>query len=153
MSLIDLELPAVDDCVPADVRCLLREADRRIRRFQRDARVPGFVPSDFAHVYRVLHALASTELSPGRLFCEWGSGFGVVTCLAAMLEFDACGIEIEAELIEHARRLADDFSLPVRYLHGSYLTRQDAQSLADHEEFAWLVTGDGLPALEIEPAD
>src|SRR5437588_11422574 len=136
MSLIDLELPAVDDCVPADVRCLLREADRRIRRFQRDARVPGFVPSDFAHVYRVLHALASTELSPGRLFCEWGSGFGVVTCLAAMLEYDAVGIEVEAELVDAARDLAGDFGVPATFVHGSYLPADCDTS----GEFAWLDT-------------
>jgi hypothetical protein len=84
------------------------------------------VASDYSRVYEILHAVAASRLAPGNLFCEWGSGFGVVACLAAMLGFDACGIEIEAELVHHARRLADDFGLPVHFFHGSFLTSAPA---------------------------
>jgi hypothetical protein len=136
MPLTDLQVSVGDVRVPGDVRLLLREADRRIRRFQRRAHVPGFVPSDFGRVYGVLRHLAVTDLAPGRLFCEWGSGFGVITCLAAMLDFDAFGIEIEEELVEAARRLADDFGLPAEFAHGSFLP---ADASADGE-FAWLST-------------
>jgi len=136
MPLVDLELPVHRDPVPADVRGFLREAGRRIRRFQRDVRVPGFVASDFAHVYRVLRALAETGMPPGQLFCEWGSGYGVVTCLAAMLDFDAIGIEVESKLVDAARQLADDFGVPATFIQGSYLPdRCDTDG-----EFAWLDT-------------
>src|SRR5438552_3384172 len=109
MSLVDVSLSMTPSPLPADVSRFLREADRRIQRFQSECRVPGFVPSDFATAYGVLQALAEADVAPGNLFCEWGSGFGVIACLAAMLEFDACGIEIEARLVEEAQQLADDF--------------------------------------------
>jgi hypothetical protein len=46
------------------------------------------------------------NLSPGDRFCEWGSGLGTVAICASSLGFDACGIEIETELVELARSLA-----------------------------------------------
>src|SRR5947208_15777027 len=98
MPLTEVFLDRSEAAVPADVRAFLREADRRIDEFQRCVRVPGFVPSDFARTYGVLRNLSEANLTPGNLFCEWGSGFGVVACLAAMLDFDAVGIEIEADL-------------------------------------------------------
>src|SRR5436309_15121193 len=104
MPLKDLDLPGGGAAPPADVRAFLREAERRIERFQRTSRSPAFVPSDFAGAYGVLQALAAANLAPGNRFCEWGSGFGVVACLAAMLDFDAYGIEVEAELVDAARR-------------------------------------------------
>ena len=64
-------------------------------------------------------ALAANDILPGTLFCEWGSGFGVVTCLAAMLEFDASGIEIESDLVDAAEDLSADFGLAVEFMCGS----------------------------------
>src|SRR2546421_677746 len=63
MPLTDVRLQLDDDPVPADVRSFLHEADRRIEEFQRHARVPGFVPSDFPRVYRVLRTLSSANLT------------------------------------------------------------------------------------------
>ena len=134
MPLIDLESSRSDAPLPADVRAFLREAARRIRKFQCGAHVPGFVPSDFGRVYGVLRELAATNLGPGRLFCEWGSGFGVIACLAAMLDFDAFGIEVEGELVDAARRLAEDFGLPVEFAHGSFVP----QGTPMDGEYVWL---------------
>ena len=134
MPLIDLEPPRSDAPLPADVRAFLREAARRIRIFQRDAHVPSFVPSDFGRVYGVLRELAANNLGPGRLFCEWGSGFGVIACLAAMLDFDAFGIEVEGELVDAARRLAEDFGLPVEFAHGSFVPH----GTPTDGEYVWL---------------
>jgi len=155
MPLIDLDLPADATPLPREVRAFLREARRRIERFQRECRVPGFVASDFPMIYAALRALVEGGFASGNLFCEWGSGFGVVACLAAMLQFDACGIEIEPELVDHAQRLADDFDLPVRFLHGSFLSARDENALEESDEFAWLTTeGQGAPPeLELGTAD
>jgi hypothetical protein len=37
----------------------------------------------------LLQHLAAQVEAAGKLFCDGGSGFGVVTCLAAWLKFDA----------------------------------------------------------------
>ena len=47
-----------------------------------------FVPSDYDHVWQVLDSL------PRGVFCEWGSGMGIITGLAEILGFSAQGIEI-----------------------------------------------------------
>lgn len=117
----------------------LREADQRIERFQFDHHIPGFVPSDFPKAYRMLRSLVASELATGNLFCEWGSGYGVVTCLAAMLDFDAWGIEIEGDLVDAARRLASDFDLPAQFIRGSFIPKGSEVSLDDNG-FAWLTT-------------
>src|SRR5947207_2983291 len=99
MALVSFDLPVSATALPREVRAFLGEAGRRVERFQRTGHFAAFVPSDFVRAYQVLRSLAEVDLAPAGLFCEWGSGFGVVACLAAMLDFDACGIEIEAELV------------------------------------------------------
>src|SRR5256885_1381872 len=136
MPLLDLNLLVDGTALPGDVRAFLQEAERRIEQFQLDCHLPGFVPSDFARVYGVLSTLSAGDLLPGGLFCEWGSGFGVVACLAAMLEFDACGIEIEGELVGAARQLADDFDLPVEFICGSFIPKGSEAYLHANDRFA-----------------
>ncbi len=132
-----------------NVRLFLDEADRRIEHFQRHSRCPAFVPSDYVRVYAALQAVEAAGLARGRSFCEWGSGFGVVASLAALLGFDACGIEAEEELVAEARLLARDFDLPVTFSHGSFLPAGSAISGKPGEDFAWLETGTASGYLEL----
>jgi hypothetical protein len=155
MALVDVSLSVDRLTLPADVRAFIDDANRRIERFQRDCRVPAFVPSDFAGAYGVLRALAESGAAPGGLFCEWGSGFGVVACLAAMLDFDAHGIEIDAGLVDEARRLAADFGLPVEFVCGSFIPAGAERSVGSEDRFAWLTTRSGGAEEEwdLGPAD
>jgi hypothetical protein len=155
MPLKDLDLPVSATAAPGDVHAFLREAGRRVERFRADRHTPGFVPSDFEGVYRVLRALAAAAPAPGGLFCEWGSGFGVVACLAALLEFDACGIEIDGALVDEARQLAGDFDLPVEFVHGSFIPEGGEAFLAPDDRFAWLTTdaGGAHEQLGLDPDD
>lgn len=125
---------------PPEVRRFLREARRRIGHFARAQHVPAFAACDFGRVYAALHALEGSGLLTGRWFCEWGSGFGVVSCLAAMLGFEAWGIEVEGGLVEAARRLADDFDLAPEFVWGSFIPQDEEARLGEDREFAWLDT-------------
>ncbi len=123
MPLLDIDISINGSVLPDDVVAFLREADLRVSQFVRNSpiRITGFVPSDFVTVYHSLRAITEANLAPGTSLCEWGSGFGVVASLAAMLEFKVCGIEIEGVLVDASRKLADDFGLPVEFVHGSYV--------------------------------
>lgn len=147
MCLAELDLPTNSAKVPRSVQSLLKEADRRIQCFQRDCRVPGFVPSDFGKAYAALRSLAAAELAPGNIFCEWGSGFGVVTCIAAMLDFDAYGIEIESELVDASRQLAEDFDLSAEFVRGSFIPSGGEVILRSSDGFSWLSTEAGMPMM------
>jgi hypothetical protein len=149
IPLADLPLPPDDAPLPRDVRAFLREADRRIERFHTDRSVPAFVASDFTRAYGALKAVASDYVAPGNLFCEWGSGFGVVTCLAAMLEFEAYGIEIDPELVDEARQLADDFGLSAEFVCGSFVPRGGESLLAAADEYSWFTPESGSTAEEM----
>jgi hypothetical protein len=140
MALRNVGRPAAVGPIPPDVGAFLREANRRIRRFQDRNCKPAFVPCDFAGAYRILRHLAAQADAAGTLFCEWGSGFGVVACLAAFLEFDACGIEVDAALVAASRRLAADFDLPVEFVHGSFIPACDELLTRAADSFAWLTT-------------
>ena len=138
MPLASVNLLSHPASLPGTVRSFLHEAQRRIDRFKRAHDVPGFVPSEFEHVYGTLHTLAEAAVAPGDRFCEWGSGLGVVACLAAMIGFDACGIEIEGELVEAAQRLADDFALPVEFVRGSFIPPGGEVCFGAPADYGWL---------------
>ncbi len=127
MSLEDVKIQKIEAALPLDVEAFIEEAHRRIDLYfarQTKLRVPRFVVSDARKAYRVLRAVSEDQLALGRTFCEWGSGFGVITSLASLLGFDACGIEIEESLVEHARQLAADFHLEARFVCGSYIPEE-----------------------------
>jgi hypothetical protein len=141
MPLIDLPPPLVGrEAIPPDVLRFLREADTRIDDFQVGSRTPAFVAGDYEGAYHLLRALADSPLTRGNRFCEWGCGFGVIACLAAMLDFDACGIEIERDLITEARKLADDFEIPVEFVCGSYIPPGGEGRVYNGGNYAWLTT-------------
>lgn len=128
MALSRLEL-TIDQsaAIPAAARSLIDDAAARTDRFieaHKDDPAAGFVPSDFELVYRALRSLKSDRagsLLAGNSFCEWGSGIGVVACLAATLGFDSIGIEIDPRLVEASQKLAREHKLAVQFIHGSYV--------------------------------
>lgn len=123
MPLIDVPLHIPERRLPRDVVEFLGESNQRIKQFveEREIRISGFVPSDFEPVYQALDAIIENNLASGDVFCEWGSGFGVVAMLAELLEFQAYGIEIEDSLVVGARLLADEFDLTADFVTGSFV--------------------------------
>src|SRR5215510_15579898 len=81
-----------------------------------DHQAPRFVPSVPERVWAVLAEVTTRQLPPTRVFCEWGSGFGTATCLAALLGYEAYGLEIDEELVRLARAIARRLGIPVKML-------------------------------------
>lgn len=123
MAVVELEVSFPQQDPPPHIAEFLDEANSRVDEVLQHVRVrqASFVPSDFHAVYDALRVIVDLSLAAGHVFCEWGSGVGVVACLAALMEFDACGIEIQDHLVEAARELADDFDLDVEFIAGSFI--------------------------------
>lgn len=124
MSLETLTLTLKPDFVPPDIAALLTEAERRCDAFfdaGLDRRYPRYLPSNPEIVHAALAALQESNHLRGEVFCEWGSGFGIATCMASLIGYLAYGIEIEEALVERSTQLAKDFGIPVEILCTSYL--------------------------------
>ena len=157
MPLIRLDFDPPPVALPPAALRLLRDADDRIDALRRER--PGdlgsFVPADHAAVYAALAAVRGLRLAPGDTLIEWGSGLGVVACLAAQLGFDAGGIECEPALVEEARALAEAHGLAVPFACGTFVP-PEADHLADAaDDLATLAIGlaDGHDELGLYPAD
>lgn len=139
--LAEIEIAPFTGPLPEHAQAYIEAAKIQIDHFhyvRRGQQFPAFVPSDFEATYRMLRSVSDGFLAPGNRFCEWGSGFGIAAGLAAMLGFDACGIEIHDELVQEAIRLANEFRLPVEFVCGS-LVPPGGEALASQTfEFAWL---------------
>jgi len=123
MALEEIELKLKEVELPARVSALIEEADKRLDHLfesNRNRRVPRFLPSDPVLLYRALDFLTKNDLPPGRVFCEWGSGFGVGAGLAALLGYKSYGLEIEEDLVVLAKELAGDLDIEVENLCTSY---------------------------------
>ncbi len=140
MSLANVPFEPVVRRRPPEVRRFLRAAARRVERYHLRHRLPAFVSSDYDLAYAALSLLGESALAPGDRFCEWGSGLGVVCCLAEMTGFRACGVEARGVLVRGARRLAADFDLGPEFARGSFIP-DDAGALLEGRRFAWLSTG------------
>lgn len=132
MPLTDIELEMKPVNLPNNVAEYLREADRRGCDFvsHLPSAFRGFVPSDYVCVYHALRAVAESDMASGNSFCEWGSGLGVVASLAALVGFDAVGIEIDRDLYDASRELAEEFDIPVELVNGSFISH-GADDLVD----------------------
>ena len=144
MPLIRLNLPNDLPPAPPGVAGFIVDAQSRIDFFieSRLAEpIHSFVPSDFPLVYSTLRHVADERMAPGPRFCEWGSGAGVVTCLAAMVGFDSCGVEFEADLVELSTQLANHHQLKAGFYRGNLVPRGGQKIADDVGEFEWLATG------------
>ena len=160
MPLVRLKLPDTLPPVQPEVARFIADARSRIDAFVESrlaTPIPAFVPSDYALVYGALRHVADEHLASGPRFCEWGSGAGVIACLAAMVGFEACGIEFEADLVDLSIRLARHHHLKVDFCRGN-LVPYGGQKIAEGvDEFEWLAVGGPDPyeplGLEIDDFD
>lgn len=142
-KLVPVPLVVTDEPVPAAVESFLREAESRIEAFQETHQITGFVPSHFPTIYQALRLIRQESLATGMHFCEWGSGFGIVACLATSLGYTACGIEVNAELVENARQLADEYDFDVEFHCDSFIPSGGEACIEMEEASSWLTEQSG----------
>ena len=113
-------LPPVDDELRARIAALCEEGWEIWRRFDTEVRQNEwhpFVPADYD---AVLDALVAVR-APGLRFLEWGSATGIITIMADLLGFEACGIELDRDLVGVARDLAGRYGSRARFVAGSFI--------------------------------
>lgn len=158
MSLVEVPLDIPLKPLPARIKELLDDADERIERFvyeHRDSPIVAFVPCDFVLIYQAYEAIVERGLTAGSRFAEWGSGIGAATCLASLAGFDAIGIEIEDDLIQVSRDLAETHEIEAEFVSGSFVPPDGDVWLAEQHGVTWL-RSDGADAydwLDLEPDD
>jgi SAM-dependent methyltransferase len=110
----------MEDALQTKMTRLIAEGREIARAFDRDVRQKNwhpFIAADYDVVLRQLLPLRQS----GASFLECGCATGVITIMADLLGFDACGIEIDADLVAIARRLADKYESSARFALGSFL--------------------------------
>lgn len=110
----------LDPALRARLAALSEEGWELWQRFDTEVRQDEwhpFVPADYDQVLRTLLPLRA----PGLRFLEWGSATGVITIMADLLGFEAYGIELDAQLVDVARGLADRYHSNARFAAGSFL--------------------------------
>jgi hypothetical protein len=123
MALEAIALEGPEARVSDHVARLIATCSRGWEQFfaEHDDQAPRFVPSVPERVFAVLDEVTRRQLPPTRVFCEWGSGFGTATCLAALLGYEAYGLEIDEELVRRSRAIARRLGIPVQILCTSLL--------------------------------
>ena len=119
---IDYEAEVAE--LPEPVANLVGHADELWNEFwakKLNRRYPKYIASEPAQVYAALRHVKDSGLAYGDRFIEWGSGFGVASSMAALLGFEATGIELEEGLVKIAEKLADAHSTGAEFINTSYV--------------------------------
>ena len=112
----------VDPALRKRLDALCAEGWDIFERFDLEVRDHQFHPFIASEYEVVLDALMGHRGQEGRLrFLEWGSASGVITVMADLLGFEACGIELDPDLVVTARGLAAKFDSSARFVAGSFL--------------------------------
>lgn len=115
-----MTLAAVAPALESRLTRLRHEGGVLFERFDHEVRDRcwhPFVAADYEAVLDTLIALRE----PGLRFLEWGSATGVITIMADLLGYEACGIELDGSLVRTARALAERFDSGARFAEGSFL--------------------------------
>lgn len=110
----------MDDALRDRLAALCADGWEIFQRFSIEVREREFHPFVAADYDVVLQALIP-HCRPGLRFLEWGSASGVITIMADLLGLDASGIELDADLVSVARRLAVTHASSARFVAGSFL--------------------------------
>jgi hypothetical protein len=110
----------LDPALRARIDAVCEEGREFWQRFDTEVRLKRWHP--FVAVdYDLVTTALESHRAPGRRFLEWGSATGVITIVADIMGFDACGIELDASLVRVARDLAARAGSNARFATGSFI--------------------------------
>lgn len=112
--------PDIDPALRERLDAICEEARSFSYRFDTEVRQDHWHPFVAADYDSVLEKLVSLR-KPGRRFLEWGSAMGAITIMADLLGFEACGIELDASLVQVGRELAERAGSKARFATGSFI--------------------------------
>lgn len=133
MALATIDLESLEEAISSEAESWIAGCRERIELYWdrfKEKPLPQYIECDFDLVARGLAECVQRDLIDGRLFVEWGCGFGVVTGLAAILGLDAIGIEAEEFLCAEGRMLLKKHSIEAELWQGNFLP-SGARELAD----------------------
>lgn len=136
MALVEVEFDCDDVVLSKEIEAWLVAARRRLTEYWdhfKEKPLPQYIECDFEYVAAGLSECKRLDQIDGKLFVEWGCGFGVVTGVAALLGLDAIGIEAEEFLCEEARKLLRAENIDAEIWQGNFLP-EGARRLADDED-------------------
>ncbi len=122
LHLDDLTIVLPDTPPPPEVTAIIsagRDLAAELRAETGPERIGGLVTTDAEVAWRFLEAVRPLAPENAR-FCEWGSGLGIVTTLAAQGGWHATGLEIEPRLVGIARDFAETHGADAAFHIGSY---------------------------------
>lgn len=118
-----LPITLSQDVPPPEDRDLIEDAvllSKGIEAERGPDRIAGLVSSNGRIARAFLEAAIPHLNTDTPTFCEWGSGVGIVTCLARRLGWAARGVDIEPRLVKTASALAASHDIDVSFHEGSY---------------------------------
>ncbi|MGB0745254.1 MAG: hypothetical protein ACPGSB_12080 [Opitutales bacterium] len=108
----------------SQVQALVDASEERFDTFIANAlnkRYPRYIASEPRQVYAALQWVTEKSHVQGNRFVEWGSGFGIATGMAALLGYEASGVELRSGLVEIARELLQSRKIKADFLCTSYI--------------------------------
>ncbi len=137
MEKIDLSFEHFN--LPEKVNLLIQHCNEAGDEFcshsEEDGGIPEFVAADGRISWQLLNSVVKQTL-PDRtpVFCEWGSGTGLVTLIASFMGMSATGIEIEEDLIDLARETSREYAIPATFIHGSIYPKDNPTPLINYQQ-------------------
>ena len=97
--------------------------------------IPQFEPADGKLSWNLLNSVVKQTLPSSKpVFCELGSGLGLVTLLASMMDLPATGIEIEEELYDMSLEYSQRFAIPAIFINASIYPEENQNPPVNYAE-------------------
>ena len=127
-----IQIPSSVDStpIPDELAARITSARGEIEAFQDRwdrPQIEQFVAADYHLVYQCLNWTLQFQPRLGQRFLEWGSGFSIVSAIAADLGLNSFGIEAEPDLLAMGRKTIQTWNVSVELVEGNFLPPGAAQ--------------------------